>query len=148
MILKNELLQYTPNIPMYHVYFFTANNTVKKNGELVMGAGNALAAKNLHPNVAKMFGTKVKAHPNKRTHSMWMGEGHLASFQTKEHWRNPSPIHIVKESIMKLAQEAEIHDDLTFHLPMPGVNHGKLSVADVLEWLQALPDNVIVYHKE
>lgn len=148
MILKNELLQYTTNVPKYHVHFFTANNTVKKNGELVMGAGNALAAKNLQPNVAEMFGDKVKKSPDQRIHSMWMGEGHLASFQTKEHWRNPSPIHVVKESILKLAQQAETHDDLTFHLPMPGVNRGKLNVADVLEWLQALPDNVIVYHKE
>lgn len=145
MRIKHQYLRYTYQLPKNTVHFFTANNVVKGNGELVMGAGNALAVKKAIPNAPKVFGGMVKAEPDKRIHLAKYGDGILGSFQTKENWRNPTPLNVLIESIDALKELATKETAWEFHLPCPAVSNGGMDIKQVLKLIEVLPDNVIIY---
>ncbi len=147
MKLINELLDYHKDIKPKNCVLFTANSVVKANGELVVGAGNALAAAVAVTGLAKKFGYLVTAEPDRRIHTALLQDGIIASFQTKLHWKNDSPLWLVEESVLALKALALDHDTWTFHLPMPAVGRGGLSKELVLPLLEQLPNNVLVYHK-
>lgn len=145
MITINKLLEYPKDIPEKHVYLFTANHTIKSNGELVMGAGAAKAVKNRYHHSPAAFGALVKGTPQAPVHVYKEGNGLLASFQTKEHWSKPSTLELVTASTKRLYAFAELAPDWVFHMNYPAIGYGGLSFEEVNPILEILPDNVILY---
>ena len=155
MILKNELLQYPNPIPEKHVYLFTANKIVTKQG-LVMGGGNALAAKRAYPKLPEVLGY-LMSNPMldlENTSMLFLdafrvgaeGGGVIGAFFTKNHYKDPSTLDMVIANILDLKETAEgLDKELTFHLPYPGCGLGGLTVEQLEPYMSRLPDNVIVY---
>lgn len=147
MKIINELLIYPPEPEAFSCYMFTSNHIIKKDGELVMGAGNALAFKKAYPLSPAMLAKCITSRPSDNIHFMFYDSGLIGSFKTKEHWANPSTLDIIKESVYELSVLAEPSNH-TYHLPFPGIGKGGLSREEVEPLLQELPDNVLIYIKE
>lgn len=127
----------------------TTNSILNKNGELVIGAGVAKAAKELHSDLPKLFGEGIKAKAAVGGfYGLILVKDKFIAFQTKIHWKDKSPIDVVKRSINMLERTALKYKDKTFGLPFPAITNGGLTVNTVLPMLQNLPDNVTVYHLE
>lgn len=109
----------------------TTNGTVKSNGELVMGAGNALEAKRLYTDMAARLGACVLKYGN---HVAVGSRSPLVlTFPTKKHYRDMSDLSLIVRSAVELeefldsnsAERLGIILD-TVLLPRPGCGLGKL----------------------
>lgn len=83
----------------------TTNNVIKRNGELVMGAGIAKKAVQCFPRLPRILAEHVKTNGN--TPCLVKDYG-ILSFPTKYNWRNPSSIELIAQSAklaMKLLPE-------------------------------------------
>ena len=144
MKIINELLNYT-DWKYPDVYGFTSNSVVKSNGELVMGAGAALALKKAHPNVPKLIG-KALNHKKTVCDFIQIKEGLIVFwFQTKNHYNEPSNIKLISKATERLKKVAEDNPNIVFHLNAPGIGLGGLKWEDVLPIIEILPDNVRIY---
>lgn len=123
----------------------TTNSILKKNGELVMGAGVALRAKELYPELPKVFGCKILSIGKVGDFYGVLKHGVYFAFQTKRHYKDKSDIRDVYESINMLNGISTQYQDKTFALPFPAINNGGLSRDKVLPYLEKLPNNVFVY---
>ena len=123
----------------------TTNSIVKRNGELVMGAGVALTAKKINPQLLKIIGRSVLEMGVVGGFYGIIKCGKYFAFQTKRHYKDKSDIRDVYESILLLKGIAERFKDKTFALPFPAVNNGGLTRDEVSKYLMMLPDNVFVY---
>jgi hypothetical protein len=86
------------------------NNDVQKNGELVMGAGVALQAKNKFPLLARYLGLKIRHNGNK---VIVAHEERVISFPTKHSWRD-------RQSDLKLIHTNAISlREMLFHQGIP-----------------------------
>ena len=127
----------------------TTNSILNKNGELVMGAGVAKRAKDLHKELPKLFGDAINSRSAiSGFYGMLLVKDKYVAFQTKVHWKDKSPIDVVKRSIIMLERTAIKYKGKRFGLPFPAINNGGLTVGMVLPYLEKLPDNVVVYHLE
>ena len=148
----NALLQYSPHVPSNNVLMFTANSDLKTNRELVMGKGNAKIVRDMFPGIAAMFGQVLQSQAHLATQGGVYGlkmvqYNNLAigAFQTKTNWNKSADLQVIGYSTYLLNEIARSRTDLTFHLPMPGVGNGHLSVQQVWEVIKCLPDNVYIY---
>lgn len=147
MQIINSKLNYK-SLPMSgHIHLFTANQVIKSNGRLVMGAGNAKACLDAHPNVDLAMAKLFKKYPDKLVHTVGSSQsyGFVGAFVVKDHWRRPADINLVIKATGQLEQLANNNPSYTFHLPFPAIGKGGLSVNEVLPIIQQLPDNVLVY---
>lgn len=145
MILKHERLSYKRGLVGSEIFMFTANSTIRANGNLVMGAGSAKSVRDIYQGIDKQFGSKiVNLQEFNVTFVKWK-EQWIGAFQTKLHWQKESPLYLVRDGVEKLTRIANERPQWVFHLPCPAVNHGGQSVKDVLPLLEQLPDNVIIY---
>ena len=150
MKLVTELLQYPKYVTEDQVYLATINCVVKNNGELVMGAGNALAYAEAYPSSKKILGDMlggvvVNGKPIKHLFLHKRDKGYVGGLVTKAHYRDPSTLTIVENAVWELRMAAEVNSHLTYHLPYPAIGLGGLSVEEVQPLINELPDNVIVY---
>ncbi len=83
----------------------TTNGVVTRDGELVMGGGIALEAAQKFPELPSILARCIEKYGNV---VCLVPEYQVFSFPTKEHWKDPSPIELVKKSAQKLA---ELMDD-------------------------------------
>ncbi len=148
MIIKTGSL-FDPNLPdPPDVRLFTANGMVKRNGELVMGAGAAKAAKQLEPKAPAALGRRAReegryledrgAYVYGLLIETRMG---LGAFQTKYHYRGRADLDLIALAAQKLALFASRHPDLRIAVNFPGVGLGRLRrerVMGVLEEFWAL----------
>ncbi|AHI61210.1 hypothetical protein vBVpaS1601_68 [Vibrio phage vB_VpaS_1601] len=148
MKLVRELLNYERTINELECLIFTANSTIDRRGNLVMGAGNALACKDAFPFVSNELGDQIEHLSEFNLHEVHVDRGTVMAFQTKINWKHKTPLYLLKNSIAALKEKAETECDRVFHLPCPGVNNGGMSVEKVMPLLECLPDNVIVYLAE
>lgn len=118
---------------------------------LVMGRGIAGRAKLHYPLLPEMWGRRIVdgGKYGLIMDAQWdtsaMSYAKLAAFQTKYHWRNPSPIELVAYSISMLKKVAEENPNKSIHLPFPGIGNGGLNPFDVKPLLDNLPENVTVW---
>lgn len=125
----------------------TTNSIVKQNGELVMGAGNALQAKQRVPTLPLDFGDQIKSkNLQGKFYGLLLSHEKYLAFQTKLHYQDESPLDVVSKSVAALERLANKYPDKTFGLPFPGISNGRLSAKVVYPMLLKLPDNVYVYH--
>ena len=122
--IKGNILEYVEN---YDLICFTANSTVKKDGSLVMGRGNALAFKNKFKDIDKMFGKRID---DGSLFGMSVIKGtpevKIGAFQTKVNWRDPSTYLILENSIKRLSDYQEYFPDEKIAICYPGIENGKL----------------------
>ena len=147
MKLIKELLLYPLEVEENHCYLFTSNHTCKNNGDLVMGRGNALAFKLAYPEAPTYLGKEIKNNPSPII-AIPYGKGGIGSFQTKEHWRNPSTEALIQTSTNMLLKYATDYPHWTFHLPYPAIGNGGLTREIIEPIISILPDNVLIYIKE
>lgn len=147
-------------VPAGTMYIATGNNVIKENGELVMGKGNALEAKQRFPYVPREFADIIKLMPTKPNYFFiphvsgfindsgncilrWVG-----LFQSKFHYRDKSDLNLISTSCTCLNNFSRfVRPDLLYILPFPGINNGGLQNEreKILEMLKTLPDNVEVW---
>ena len=143
MNFKKGNLYTKENREYYDLIGFTANSEVKKNGELVMGAGNAKVVRDTYKGSAKIFGTMIKG--NKKFYLKGSKDLGVFAFQTKIKWRDKSHQDIIEKGIKKLTDYAIKHDFLKIALPFPGISNGGLNREDILPFLKVLPNNVDIW---
>lgn len=126
----------------------TTNGIVKSNGELVMGAGVALAFKNKYPTLPKDLGSKVKGYGNKVHY--FHNSPFIVSFPTKHDWKNPSDMDLIINSAKELQNLIDVNKWMKVGLPCPGARNGGLSVDESLNLLDGIldPSKVIIYIKD
>jgi hypothetical protein len=133
-----------------HFVCITTNGTVKKNGEAVMGRGNAKQAAICIPGIPKLLGSYLRTHGNiagvlQVTDDDWP----IIVFPVKKNWWEDGHIPLIAESLSWLKREAERNPHNIYHLPRPGCGNGKLNWEKIVKPLVEnfdLPDNVIVHH--
>lgn len=143
MIIKHGNLYTRENFDYYDYIGFTANNVVTSRNKLVMGAGNAKQVRDMFKGIDDRFGRKLLGR--KSDYLMCLDkETRIFAFQTKRHFKNPSPVDLIEKSVNKLNKIARDTSKM-FAVPFPGINHGKLNENDVLRIVEVLPDNVHVW---
>jgi hypothetical protein len=100
----------------------TTNGVVKKNGELVMGAGVALQAKERYPQLPSLLGSYVKTSGNI---VYYFEKLNIASFPTKNDWKDKSDIRLIVGSCVQLSAMLKNFDKYAV-LPRPGCSNGGL----------------------
>lgn len=100
----------------------TTNGIVKRNGELVMGRGNALQAAQRFPQLPHILGSYVKASGNI---VYYLEQFNIASFPVKHSWREMADIGLIKQSCYQLNALLDGLDKLAV-LPQPGCSNGRL----------------------
>lgn len=121
----------------------TTNGYVKKNGECVMGRGNALEAAEKFPELPLLLGKSIKQRGN----VVSLLTNQIMSFPVKNVWWEKADKKLIKQSVQQLETIAEKHPDWRFVLPRPGCGNGKVRYEDIRPLLKVLPDNVYVITK-
>lgn len=101
----------------------TTNGTIKKNGELVMGRGNALQAKQKYPELPKLLGQHIKSSGNI---VYYLKEYNIATFPVKHHWQDKADIKLIIRSCHQLNALLE-NLNRPAVLPRPGCANGRLN---------------------
>lgn len=107
----------------------TTNSQVKQNGHAVMGKGIALKADQIF-HVSGYLGEKLKREGN---HVYWLCRRYyngrlynVISFPTKDHWRYPSKIELIKQSCVEVMRLAIDMNLTKIYLPPVGCGNGGL----------------------
>ena len=135
---KGNILNY---IGTSDIVCVTTNGIVKSNGELVMGAGCALAFKKLFPSLPKTLGEKVKAKGNRPLVGGVASGTYIVSFPTKEHYSSKSDIELIKNSAKFLVEIADFYNSKKICIPSPGTGLGGLSKESVYKELENILDD-------
>ena len=145
MKLHSGYLNYHSDVPSGTdvCLLFTSNKIVTANG-LVMGAGNALACKKAFPDMPKRMGNKMQT-TDRNVILLPYETVVVGCFPTKNHWKDPSDLELVKQSIKELNEYAVGLPFMTFCLPAPAIGRGGLPWEVIEPLVRVLPDNVIVF---
>lgn len=131
----------------------TTNCVTKKNGEAVMGAGVALSARRIWPDLSDKLGYYLRKYANSsdvadlrlldiKKHEHSGNKFFVIALPTKIHWRDPSPKYLVMRSLRSLRQLSEILNLHKVYLPPPGCSNGGLKWNDIKEEVEEiLPEN-------
>lgn len=148
-VIKGDLFD---EIGKANLLLVTCNNTVKKNGELVMGRGAARDLAERYPWIPAQAGEEVRT-------SLWLpGLGwrygvkvmkkrlrktRFGIFQVKYHFAQLADLRLILYSTRILRKVALDYKRIVMNFP--GVGYGRLRFEDVLPILVALPENVFLY---
>lgn len=129
--------------------FVTTNSTVTKNG-LVMGAGAALQATELFPDLRKYFALVIRG---RSFYGYLLPEVHsyIGAFQTKNHFSEPSRPFLVRKSAETFVKYLRsLPEEITVHMNFPGIGRGGLWIRDVWDVIHPLwkPYNICVWVNE
>ena len=114
-----DLWEANPNF----IRCITTNGTVKRNGDLVMGRGNALQALRRYPGIQTILGHHVKSSGNKVCYLL---DFNIASFPVKHDWHEKADIQLIKTSCIQL-NELLNNLNRSAVLPRPGCSNGRLN---------------------
>ena len=126
------------------------NNVICSSG-LVMGKGLALQAKLRYPLLPKRASRVIISHTEYASDYLLLldicieGNQRIGIIQTKRHWRQPSPLGLVLDSLRRLDSHASLFDDERYDTILLGTGNGGLKRQDVLRLMHELPDNVHVW---
>lgn len=123
----------------------TTNGIVDRSGRAVMGKGIALAFKNKYPGINLILGEKLKL--GNKVHLLISGKPNIFSFPTKNHWKDPSDIELIKKSLLELVELTNSNKWKKVILPRPGCNNGKLDWNEVRKYCELLDDRFYIYTK-
>jgi len=121
-----------------HCIVITTNQTLKKDGRLVMGKGAAyeLVKRLKHRgDISKLAGKKVKGlrrNLGKRPYGfLFLVKGRVGMFQTKYNYFEDSDTYIIRFSATKLRTVCLKYPKTKFHLNYPGIGFGNLPIEHV-----------------
>jgi hypothetical protein len=109
-----------------------------------MGAGNAKEMRDKYPGVDKWAAEQI-AGKNGKYGLIISQRARIGLFQTKYHWRDPSPVELIEYSRAELYKYAVENPNQLIGLPFPGIGHGGRKISEILPIIISLPNNVIVY---
>lgn len=115
----------------------TTNGIVKSDGKAVMGAGIAKYARDNLDGIDALLGGLLRTSGN---HSYFMGSFHdhnrpangiapsvfAITMPTKNDWRDPSDLDLIRRSARELVLIAERNNLEKIYLPPPGCSNGRL----------------------
>lgn len=144
------MLDYSKPKGEFDVLMFTGNPIIKRNGELVMGAGAAKQVRDTYNGIAGMFGfIRSTISSNNVAFIDYLiskdSSVTIGWFKVKDHWRQNAKLNIIERSVRELSKIAVENTDWTFHLNAPGIGNGQLTWEEVEPLVKQLPDNVIIY---
>jgi len=143
------------------LWLFTGNSYINQKGELVMGRGLALEAKNKVPTIQRRLGTSISlatcpvidgykiygveciAFRNYRQQRFNVG-----AFQVKRHFKDVAELSLIGYSCIRLKAIIEALGYNRVDLNFPGIGCGRLKRDRVLPIISELPDCVHVWEKE
>lgn len=127
---------------------FTSNGMIKHDGRAVMGAGNALMAARIWPELPRLLGVRLRNHGNhlyllhkdrtavnKRQRAL-----EIFNFPTKQDWKQPASLKLIEASAKRLVRLTEQQNYQAVYLPAPGIGHGSLAWWQVSKILAPLLD--------
>lgn len=136
----------------------TANASVGRAHNLVMGRGAAAGLLARRPGVDFVFGSRLlerncaqRGLPSRVALSIapyWLemdGEQQCGVLQVKRVWWEDAEIGLIAGSLQKLAEVAQRRKKLHYHVNFPGIGAGRLERRCVLPLLEGLPDNVTIW---
>ena len=125
------------------------NGKIDSSGALVMGAGMALRAKQLYPDLPRRAGRLVDLYGN-TPFSFEFGDKKVVTFPTKRDWREKASLRLIENSALALVRMADREGWKAVALPRVGAGLGGLDWADVKAVLSPLLDDrfVVVSYPE
>lgn len=154
-MLKEKIGSIWDNAGKFCNYVVVPTNGCIYNGELIMGAGLALDCKKKFPSIPAHAAQKVLLDPEtasgKRPYHIIECPNNVILLQTKLHYKDPSPLWLIEESLAKLAElasKAENQKNI-YHVPRVGTGLGKADWRSQIRPLCArlLPSNCIIWSK-
>lgn len=131
----------------------TTNGIIRKDGLAVMGAGIAKYARDNLAGIDAVLGSMLTKYGN---HAYFLGsftDMHrqikslassifVVSMPTKNDWRDPSDINLIKQSAHELMALANRNNLRKLYLPAPGCSNGRLDyISDVRPAISGILDN-------
>lgn len=132
----------------------TANSTLNKQGELVMGRGAAKEARDKFPGFAKLMGEIIAWNGYEGglygisiAFGRWRHQGAtLGTFQVKRHYKDRASLRIIQESARRLHENTRSFKHI--FLNFPGIGNGRLAYERVLPILLLLPLKTYLFTRE
>lgn len=122
---------FTIPITEKEAYVVTTNGMTKKDGAAVMGAGIARNAAMLFPSLPVLLGRSLRRHGNQAfAYRVNDRNGHpynVVTMPTKQDWRNPSDIELIKASCAQMVEIADLNGFTRVYMPKPGCRNGGLN---------------------
>ncbi len=136
-----------------HYVCITTNGTTRKDGQAVMGRGNAKQAKIVIPEVAIFLGRYLRKNGNRagflEDSEYMQAWNRVIVFPVKQQWWQEADIGLIRASEFWLRKEAKENPDYVYHLPRPGCGNGQKDwESEVKPIVSNLPENVWVHHLE
>ena len=116
----------------------TTNSEIKRDGRLVMGAGVAKQAIKRYPDLDARIASLIKVFGNLPFYFADLG---IISFPTKNDWRDPSDIDLIRNSAEHAKWIADAHGLKRIVLTRPGCGCGGLYWPHVREVIAPILDN-------
>lgn len=131
------------------VLLVTTNSYIKKDGSLAMGRGVALEAKQLFPDLPKLFAPLIHKYSVEYLYKEDTGHVvHVGFFNVKNHFKDKATLSRIAISTLSLVEIAEEEQEHIFFLNYPGIGNGGLTREEVEPIISVLPNNVHVWIKE
>ncbi len=108
----------------------TTNGVIRKNGNAVLGKGQALEAKKLVPGLEHQLGEYLRRYGNRAfymgVHRVGERLTSLVTFPTKHHYRDNSDLDLIAESALQVKEIASKFQLTKVYLPPVGCGLGNL----------------------
>ena len=137
------------------LFLVTTNGYVTQKGEIVMGRGAALQAKNRWPGLPKAFAyAAYKECDGQKSDGCYeyhllvsphWPERKIGAFQVKHSWSEDADLDLIAESVRALVEWCRDHPSKTVHLNYPGIGNGKRNINDIAPLLAKLPPEVHIW---
>lgn len=129
------------------LFCITTNATVKRNGELVMGRGMALQAKQRIPFLAQTWGIRIATlGAQEKFYGLLLPRGStVCAFQVKYRWYETADLELIRKSAEMLHYWMEDCPIIQVHLNFPGIGNGRLPEADVLPIFEKFDDRLTLW---
>jgi hypothetical protein len=126
----------------------TTNGETRKNGYAVMGKGNAQLVRDTFK-LDKLLGEYLLKYGNRAfylgAHSYKGKDIIIASFPTKQFWKDKSNLDLIEKSVEQIKKIADKYNLKKIYIPVPGCSNGQLKWSQVKERLCTLDERFIIY---
>lgn len=164
------LLDYTDEWSLPTIKIFTGNNTITKDGRLVMGRGAAKQVRDHYRGIDRKLGEKIQDIHNREKRENYnftlcdidefsqLGAYSksllklksnktfiIGILQVKQHYSSTADIDIIRDGVQVLNHVARSRPNLKFEMNYPGIGYGNLKIKHIRSIVNILPDNVTLY---
>ncbi len=123
----------------YNYVCISTNGFVKKNGEAVMGRGNAYQFNLRYLNARKKLGELIRMKGNNVNTLQDTANFTYLTFPVKHNWYEQADIELIKRSCMQVKALLKENDKVL--LPRPGCGNGGLKWCEIKPLLEDILDD-------